>query len=245
MMIDSQDVLIASQLWSKLVTDDFIYQMKDPDLCDAYQNNVTVRNIVEELASYNKSKVVFVNALNEKNAGLVLLPNLDNTTLGYTKIELEKAMYTNANVETGTFELLMFVLLVFIVEVYGGKDGEQVLDYLERSEFINKISEYLELGVNKETIVQKGIGINFQSLYDLYASSSISATGNTYGTKGWYVEKVVHFMRIQGLVNFRDDNKELIYPTERLTSHVKYELLDQDHFESVKDFLKESGHINE
>lgn len=245
MMIDSQDVLIASQLWSKLVTDDFIYQMKDPDLCDAYQNNVTVKNIVEESASYNKSKVVFVNAVNEKNAGLVLLPNLDNTTLGYTKIELEKAMYTNANVETGTFELLMFVLLVFIVEVYSGKDGEQVLDYLERSEFINKISEYLELGVNKEIAVQKGVGINFQSLYDLYASSSISATGNTYGTKGWYVEKVVHFLRIQGLVNFRDDNKELIYPTERLTSHIKYELLDQNHFESVKDFLKESGHINE
>lgn len=245
MMIDSQDVLIASQLWSKLVTDDFIYQLKDPDLCDAYQNNATVKHIVEKSAAYNKSKVVFVNASNEKNAGLVLLPNLENTTLGYTKVELEKAMYTNANVEPGTFELLMFVLLVFIVEVYSGKDGEQVLDYMERSEFINKISEYLELGVNKEIAVQKGIGINFQSLYDLYASSNISATGNAYGTKGWYVEKVVHFLRIQGLVNFRDDNKELIYPTERLTSHVKYELLDHNHFESVKDFLKESGHINE
>lgn len=245
MMIDLQDALIANHLFSKLLTDDFIYQMKDPDLCDAYQNNPTVKHLVEESAAYSKSKVVFVNALNEKNAGLVLLPNLDNTTIGYTKIELEKAMYTNANVETGTFELLMFVLLVFIVEVYSGKDGEQVLDYMERSEFINKISEYLELGVNKETIAQKSIGINFQSLYDLYASSSISATGNTYGTKGWYVEKVVHFMRIQGLVNFRDDNKELIYPTERLTSHVKYELLDHNHFESVKDFLKESGHSND
>ena len=245
MSIDLQDYLTANKLFSKLVSNDFIYQMKEPDLCDAFLNNASVRYLVEESAADSKSKVVFVDAENEKNAGLVLLPNLDNTSLGYTKIELEKAMYTNANVETGTFELLMFVLLVFIVEVYSGKDGEQVLDYLERSEFINKISEYLELGVNRETDEQKAIGINFQSLYDLYASSSISATGNTYGTKGWYVEKVVIFMRNQGLVNFRDDNKELIYPTERLTSHIKYELLDHGHFEAVKDFLKESGSVNE
>lgn len=218
-------------------------QDRNPDareLYDAYSEDTDVMNLLEDQAKIADCKI-------EKFEGTIyLIPNVDNTRLGFTKTELKKAL-CRSNATSTDYYLSQFIIFTLLSELYDGEGVScKTREFIQTGELQSIVSKRLEEGLANEKKQEESPDdvtpndfLDFEGMSDAYETlKSVDAGGNkSRSTKEGIINAICTFLESQGLIHL-DQESDRIHPTSKLDCLMEYRILSNENYEYIKGIMK-------
>lgn len=229
-MFNSEDIRKASDIFSWLLNNGELTNKNNKELYEEYIDE-NVQKILDIMASSHNATI------SKLESYIYLIPNTDNTSLGYTRQELKKALIGRAEVKNEEFYLATYMILVLLNEFYNGQGAylktRMSIDFSEFESIIttrltkyeNKVYEEIE----EETKVPLSIIANY------WKGLLLEDVNKATRTKYWYINRVVEFLQKEKLINLL--NKTEIYPTNKMDMIVTYKMLNPDKLEEINNII--------
>jgi len=167
-----------------------------------------------------------------------LIPNEDNDFLGFSKARL-KAVLCKSGGTDRDFYLSQFVILTILVEFYDGQGASsRSREYIRTGELQNLIAERLKEGAsNLDEDRQAEEGIAFTDMSRAYEALKSEERGSrAKTTKEGFLTGILRFLEKQGLIEYIAED-EMIRTTEKLDRFMDWNLLNQNHFDRIREVL--------
>lgn len=165
---------------------------------------------------------------------LYLFPKNDSI-FAYNTSDVKKAI-RGANTNPQVY-LAYIILLVFIVEIYGGEnDFNKTRNFISENMLVEKIDKTFKT-VEAEDVLDDDVGLNFHAA-SLCWKSLLSNDNKTSSTsKVGFVHSSMMFFEDKASLIFRNDDtgETHYYPTQKLEDFVKSGNFDMERFEEVKE----------
>lgn len=221
---------------------------RDPeakDLYRAYVDNSDVSELLKEQAEIANSRI-------EKfGTSIYLIPNVDNSFLGFTKTDLKKIL-CKSNATSQDYYLSQFIILTLLTEIYDGEGRNcKTREFIKFSELQSTVSKMLNKGAECEKKKREeaasdpdasyeGEVLDFEGMRDAYESlKSVDVGGNkSKTTKEGVINTICTFLMDQGLIHYSPED-ERIHPTAKLDCLMEYRILNNANFSEVKNLLEE------
>lgn len=241
MAYEIEEINVSQRIFYRLLQNSEISEEYDPELFKAYAENEEIQNLVKSQAEIAGSSV-------EKYGDVIyLLPDEDNTFLGYSKNKLKETL-CKSNATDKDFYLSQFVIITFLVEMYDGQGiTSKSRDEIRVGMLQNIISERLKSGVDRyseDDESRQGIAYrNMQEAYESLKSDDKGSRART--TKEGFLYNILIFLEKQGLIDYIQED-ETVKTTKKLDNLMDYNLLNKNNYQRVRRVLKETeGSINE
>ena len=229
MTFEQEDVTRSQELISCLLTRHEVREKEEPDLYRSYTERADVQTLVQQQGDALGCDI-------ERYADVIyLIPREDNLYLGFSRQELNNRLCRSL-ARTADYNLAMFVICVLLVEFYDGQGASaKTRDFLLVGDLQNKVSSYLQEGVDRYDKKQQGeIGISFSGMKHAFeALKSDDRLTRKKTTKEGFLYGILHFLEDQGLVSFIEKD-EMILTTPKLDHFMDWNLLNRANFDRVR-----------
>lgn len=209
---------------------------KDNDLYDAYCESDEVQKLVKSMSESASCEVERLGSV------IYLIPDEDNTFLGYSKAELKKELCKSGGTDKDYY-LAQFVILNLMLAFYDGSGASaKSRDDLRVGELENMISDGLARGTAVlDEDAQSEAGIAFTNMRDAY--EALKSTDSFKGvrskfTKQGFLNGILKFMEDQGLINYIEAD-EMISVTRKFDNLMNYDLLNDNNIDRVRRVMGE------
>ncbi len=233
MAYELEDVRIGQEIFYYLLEHHELSEEKQPILYRAYAENEQIQNLVKSQGEIAASDV-------ERYGNVVyLIPKEDNTFLGFSKAQLKQALCKSTATDKDYY-LSQFVIVTLLVEFYDGQGAtSKTRDYMRVGELQNCISDRLKEGAERVTDEEEEKqGIAFSNMLEAYEALKSDEKGSrARTTKEGFLSNILLFLQKQGLVEYVEED-EMIKTTKKLDNFMDWNLLNQNHFQRVKQVLE-------
>lgn len=204
---------------------------------DLYQKYICSDNIKSLVTS--QGQISNCDIQNFKGV-IYLIPKIDNNFLGFTKSQL-KTKLCSGNSTDNDYYLAMFVILVILVEIYGGKGStSKIRTFMQIGELMNLVSQYLKDGVSKfSEEEQETKGILFTQMLQAY--EALRSDDNETKKKSYklgFINNILQFLDNQGLITLVG-NEDKFYTKEKLDHLMDYYVLNTSNYSVIESILSE------
>jgi hypothetical protein len=241
--MNPEEFQMASDIYAYLLKNRELESKDDPEMYHAYIENDRVQKAVKTLGRSANFEIALYGHV------IYLIPDLENTTFGYTNGDLRGKLVTS-KATPELFNLANFVILVFLVECYDSQgETSNNREFMKEELLEEMVEKYLKEGMAAYTIEQEeAMGIGFHALHQSYnALSASEGTVKGSGTKEGFITRILRFLDAQGLVDYiKEDHMIKILP--RLTAFMDSNLLNKARYDRVNkmfETLGERGEDNE
>lgn len=170
-----------------------------------------------------------------------LVPDMDNSLLGFSQRELRESIASNARILD--VYLQSYIIMVILWMFYGSKNIDpQRMSFLQIKDIIAMLDQRFPAGeaVLLEDWQQKA-DIDFQQLANYWNSMYLQQEGKR-GTRQGAILKACRLLEAQKLVSFYDDQRE-IRPTVRLNDLMKHYYLSDGRVKDLNRLFEEGAEI--
>lgn len=226
MAYEIETVKLSQSIFYYLLCNRELSLEEAPDLYKAYIENEDVMNLV-------KSQGEIADCIIERYGNVIyILPNIQNTTLGYSKAELKQKICRSEAVERDYY-LSQFIILTLLVEFYDGQGSRcKSRDFIKMGELQNIISERLIFGSREEADMER-TGLDYQSMREAFESlKSKARNSRDYSTKEGVINRILTFLEKQGLIIYIQED-EMIKTTKKLDDIMEMRLLNKNNYERI------------
>lgn len=215
-------------------------ELKEKDNRDLYLKYCQSKDVCALVNSQAKAAECSISRYGDT---IYLVPNDENTFLGYSKAELKKIL-CHAKAKEMDYHLSQFIILTLLVELYDsqgqssssagyikvGKLFECVVKRLEEGAKLQEAKEAEDPGQTAEVAYREMLN-TFQALRSKEGSGERT-------TKEGFISEILKFLDKQGLIMFIKADDE-IKPTTKLTHYMDGNLLNTNNFDRVRKVLGE------
>ncbi len=234
-MFTMDEIKDSSEVMYHLLEFGQVSEEKDRELFKKYSENENVMDIVKNHGiKYNCTVETY-------NRVIYLIPDVENTFLGYSKGELKKIL-CKSNANDKDYYLSQFVILTLLAVFYGSQGRtSKNREFLKGWELQNIVAVKLKEGYERSegTEYETETGIAYSNIYErweaLRSSDKITLQKTT---KEGFVINILKFLEEQDLVIYLDD-EDKIYTTKKLDNFMDWNLLNQNNYNRVLKALGE------
>lgn len=240
MAYELEDIRMGQEIFYFLLEHHELSEEVQEQLFRGYAENERIQNLVKSQGDAALCDI-------ERYGDVIyLIPREDNTFLGYSKGQLKQAL-CKSNGTDKDYYLSQFVILTLLVEFYDGQGAtSKTRDYMRVGELQNSISARLKEGaqrLSEEEEDREGIAFsNMAEAYEALRSDEKGSRAKT--TKEGFLYHILIFLQKQGLIEYVEED-EMIKTTKKLDQFMDWNLLNQNHFQRVKQVLEKSGRQSE
>ena len=227
------EICTAQKIFQHLLEKHEIDEKKESSLYMEYVNNENIKVILDSQAQVSNVSIQRYGDV------IYLVPNFDNTFLGFSKTELRQKLCRGNSTETD-YHLANFTILVLLNAFYDGHGtSSKFRDYIRFGELQNLISDYLKYGMNRYSEEEQNAGgLLFTKMYQIYESlRSDEKITRQKTTKEGFLYNILNFLDDQGLVEFVEQ-EERIQTTQKLDYFMDWNILNKNNYEQLLQLLK-------
>lgn len=229
-MFNSEEIKKAANIFSWLLNNGELTTKNNKELYDEYLDENT-QKILDILANAHNATIAKLESY------IYLIPNTDNTDMGYTRLELKKAIIGRSEVKNEEFYLATYMIFVLFNEFYNGQGAYlKTRMSIDISEFESVITARLNKYENKiYEQIEEETKIPISVIANYWKGLLLEDNNKSTRTKYWYINRIVEFLQKEKLINLL--NKTEIYPTNKMDMIVTYKLLDIERLDELKEIL--------
>lgn len=173
---------------------------------------------------------------------IYLIPNDENTFLGYSKAELKKIL-CHAKAKDIDYHLSQFVILTLLVELYDSQGQSSAsAGYIKVGKLFDCVVKRLEEGAKlqeeKEENPEIPYEVAYREMLNAFQALKSKEGSAERTTKEGFVSEILKFLEQQKLIAFIKADDE-IKPTPKLTHYMDGNLLNTNNFGRVRKVLGE------
>ncbi len=228
MAYELEDVSYSQQIFYHLIKHRQLREEDDIALYKAYTENENIMELVKRQGTISDSLI-------ERYGNIIyLIPNEDNTYLGFSKQELKREL-CKSNATDKDYYLSQFVILTLLVEFYDGQgSSSKARDYLRVGDLLNSVSERLKEGVdNSDEEAEDTNGLAFTNMLEAFEALRSEEKGSrARTTKEGFIYGILKFLQNQALIDFIEED-EMIKTTKKLDQLMDFNLLNKKNFHRV------------
>lgn len=232
MAYETGDIKLSQELFYYLLEHHELKEKDHPSLYKAYTESDMVQSLAKSQAEYAHSTI-------ERYGDVIyLIPDEDNTFLGYSKAQLKKRL-CKSNASDRDYYLAQFAIIVLLLEFYDGQgSSSKMRDYIRLGDLQNSIADNLREGAERYTTEeQQEKGMVFSEMLRSYeALRSDDRMTRQKTTKEGFLFHILRFLQEQGLVEYIEQD-EMIQTTRKLDHFMDWNLLNQNHYQRVRAVL--------
>ncbi len=202
----------------------------------SYAENERIQNLVKSQGELSGC------AIERYGNVIYLIPEEDNTFLGFSKAQLKQLLCKSNGVDRDYY-LSQFVILTILVEFFDGQGAtSRIRDYMRVGELQNCISARLKEGTKRfGEEEEESAGIAWADMAQAYEALRSDEKGSrAKTTKEGFLHHILNFLQKQGLIEYVEED-EMIKTTKKLDNFMDWNLLNQNHFLRVKRVLNAAG----
>ncbi len=226
MTYEMETVKLSQNIFYYLLCNRELSSEQEPDLYKAYVENEDVMELV-------KSQGEIADCAVERYGNVIyLLPDISNSSLGYSKAELKRILCRSGATDKDYY-LSMFIILTLLAEFYDGQGGRcKSKDFMKMGELQNIISKRLSEGSTKKEELEH-TGLDYQSIKEAFeALKSETKTSRSQSTKEGVINKILNFLEGEGLLLYIQED-EMIKTTKKLDQFMEMKLLNKNNYERI------------
>lgn len=226
MTYEMETVKLSQTIFYYLLCNRELSSEQEPDLYKAYVENEEVMELV-------KSQGEIADCAVERYGNVIyLLPDISNSSLGYSKAELKRILCRSGATDKDYY-LSMFIILTLLAEFYDGQGGRcKSKDFMKMGELQNIVSKRLSEGSEKEEELEH-TGLDYQSIKEAFeALKSETKTSRSQSTKEGVINKILNFLENEGLLLYIQED-EMMKTTKKLDQLMEMKLLNKNNYERV------------
>jgi hypothetical protein len=181
------------------------FDLNDP-ICRPFLQDPDLFGRLEAVAASFECEVLMYNGT------LYLIPNADNTYLGYSRAQLKNTLLKGTE-NLGHYYLYMFIILLILVEFYGTEYGRgHSRDFIQIGIFMNKVRDALKNGTEMQ---ENDSQIPFERMLAIYEQMEEGIGTAKRASQYGCIRLVCKFLESQGLINWME-NEDQIRTTRKL-----------------------------
>ena len=221
------DIRAGQQIFAYLIEHGKVTHEDDPFLYDAYAEKFTVQQIVQSEGAANRCTIERLNSV------IYLIPDEDNTFLGFSKADLKRELCKSAGTDKDYY-LSQFVIITILLAFYDGEGASaKSRTTLRFGDFQNLISDGLSEGVARfDEEEQSRNGVAFTNMKETFEALKSEEGSRSKTTKEGFLKGILKFLEAQGLINYVEAD-EMITPTDKLDDLMNYDMLNNNNIKRV------------
>lgn len=226
----------ASRIFNHLLEKKKLTRSMNKELFDAY-DMAPVQEVLKELEEGAACTIM------RYPDAIYIMPDSDNTFLGYTYGELKKIIcygYRDSGKKTPPikyFYLSNYIILELLAWFYSGTSGMTSKisqdSYMRVGELIQRVSDGLDGGNTLYSEAdQASYGVNYRDMQEAWLSMSPDPEAKTKGTQRGYVHQILKFLDSQDLIHYTSDgayDDVAITTKDKLDSFMDWYILSGTH----------------
>lgn len=228
MAYELDEITNSQKIFYYLIENRQLREEDDIALYKAYTENKNVMDLVQSQGNIAGSHITRYGNI------IYLIPDEDNTYLGFSKRELKKEL-CKSNATDKDYYLSQFVILTLLVEFYDGQgSSSKARDYLRVGDLLISVSERLKEGVeNSDEETEDIDGLAFSNMLEAFEALRSDDRGSrAKTTKEGFTYTILKFLQSQNLVDYLEED-EMIKTTKKLDQLMDYNLLNKKNFHRV------------
>lgn len=231
MAYEIEDIRISQEIFYYLLENRELREENETAYYRAYTENEQIQNLVKSQGEAAHSSI-------ERYDNIIyLIPDEDNRVLGFSKAEL-KSVLCKSTAADRDYYLSQFVILTILVEFFDGQgSSSKSREYMRVGELQNCISRRLKEGAQNTPEDEERMGIAFSNMLEAYEALKSDDRGSrAKTTKEGFLRNILIFLQKQNLIEYVEED-EMIKTTKKLDNFMDWNLLNQNHFQRVKQVL--------
>lgn len=205
------------------------------DLFIEYLNS-EVQEVLSEFEEEMDCKVIKINNT------IYLLPNYDNSLLGFRNKDFRE--WLGANARLSDVYLAYYIVMFILHQFYGGKNkNPKQREFIRMMTLIDEVDKRFEviLNSNQEDMMKKEeeLSINLISIAEVW-NQKIVHEENKRTTKLGTVTRICSLLEQEKLIRLMEDKKE-IRTTKKLDDLMTYFFLNDSRIEEINSIFAEEG----
>ncbi len=225
-------VKTAIQLFRILLERGQLDREEHSDLFIEYLN-AEVQEILSEFEEEMECRVIKINNT------IYLLPNFDNSLLGFKNKDFREWM--GANPRLSDVYLSYYITMFLLFKFYGGKNkNPKQREFIRMMTLIDELDQRFEVILNKnreETAArEEGLSINLISIAEVW-KQKITHEDNKRTTKYGTVLRICTLLEQEKLIRLMEDKKE-IRTTKKLDDLMTYYFLNDSRIDEINSIFK-------
>ena len=233
MAYEMEDIRMGQEIFYYLLEHHELGEEIQERLYRGYAENERIQNLVKSQGDAAACDI-------ERYGNVIyLIPREDNAFLGFSKAQLKQAL-CKSNGTDKDYYLSQFVILTLLVEFYDGQGAtSKTRDYMRVGELQNCVSARLKEGVERVgEEEEERTGIAFSNMAEAYEALKSDEKGSrARTTKEGFLYNILNFLQKQGLIEYVEED-EMIKTTKKLDNFMDWNLLNQNHFQRVRQVLE-------
>ena len=228
MAYELDEITNSQKIFYYLIENRQLREEDDIALYKAYTENKNVMDLVQSQGNIAGSHITRYGNI------IYLIPDEDNTYLGFSKRELKKEL-CKSNATDKDYYLSQFVILTLLVEFYDGQgSSSKARDYLRVGDLLISVSDRLKEGVeNSDEETEDTDGLAFSNMLEAFEALRSDDRGSrAKTTKEGFIYTILKFLQSQNLVDYLEED-EMIKTTKQLDQLMDYNLLNKKNFHRV------------
>ena len=236
MAYEYEEIVESQKIFYHLLQYGKLEEQDEKEMFRSYVENDRVMYLVKSQGEMAKSQI-------ERYGNVIyLIPDADNTFLGFTKTELKNKL-CKSNATEKDFYLVQFIILTLLASFYDGQGGRcKSRDMIKMGVLQNEVSDRLREGAEKEE-EQEDLGVDmagreksvldYRSMRQAFESlKSGEKDRKSKTTKEGVMNSVLSFLEEQGLILYiRED--EIIKTTDKLDNLMEMKILNMTNYKSM------------
>jgi len=221
----SSKVDTAAAAMAQLLRNRVLNRKNAPEILIAYENSFAIQEIVRKQCEALECHVI------HDRTGVYLVPDLENTFLGYNPSSLVQAILgTGKTVEDLNIPLvIVFVLLHQLFD--GGSGNVQIRESIWVNDLVRVVDDEIKQFASVATPeIEEEDNIPYKAISQEWCKCPWGDDTPSTGTKCGLVRKTLIFLKTQELITLTD-NKKRVYPSDRLKALMAQEVLQQERFQ--------------
>lgn len=233
MAYQQEEILLSQKIFYYLLQKGSLQEAVEHELFRGYAESEAVQELLKSQAQVADCEI-------ERYGSVIyLIPDVDNTVLGYSKREL-KEMLCKSTATEKDYYLSQFIILTLLVQFYDGQGSRsKTRDMIKLGTLQNEISDRLKEGARleeeaEEADTQRRTGsLDYKSMHQAFeALKSDEKTTKAKTTKEGVIYHCLSFLEKQGLIVYIPQD-EIIKTTKKLDDLMEMKLLNKTNYQKM------------
>jgi hypothetical protein len=223
------------QIFKILLENGQLNRDEHSDLFIEYINS-EVQEVLSEFEEEMDCKIIKINNT------IYLLPNYDNSLLGFRNKDFRE--WQGANARLSDVYLAYYIVMFILHQFYGGKNkNPKQREFIRMMTLIDELDKRFEviLNSNQEDMMKKEeeLSVNFISIAEVW-NQKIVHEENKRTTKLGTVIRICTLLEQEKLIRLMEDKKE-IRTTKKLDDLMTYYFMNDSRIEEINSIFAEEG----